>query len=186
MKDRKELLEKLEDLRKKICVNSKDAHFAEKMIDEMLSIKGQLSIRPTELNVGKKLEEWGSETFSITKTDRGVLYNEYSHFAIFVDPQYSLYSLLSDIVDSKEEVEAYDAEAKEQYELEISAIAYCLSIPKLIASDAEFMFKVATMVINYLQEKQEEILNAELQDETPVENAEFEQVAIAMSELQKE
>lgn len=186
MNERKELLEKLEDLRKKICVNSKDVHFAESLIDEMLSIKGILAIRPTELNVGKTLNEWKSKTFSIVKTDRGVLYNEYGHFAIFVDPQLGLYSLLTEIVENKEGIETLSSEAKEQYELALSAIAYCLGIPKLIASDSEFMFKMATMVINYLQEKQEEILNAELQDETPVENAEFEQVAIAMSELQKE
>lgn len=183
----KEKLQKnLEKLKKEIYSNSKDVKYAEKLVTELLSVKKKLDVTHTELNVGKKLDEWKGETFSIVKTDRGILYNEHGHYAIFVDPQLSLYSFLADIIDNKDEYAKLEGETKEQFELFLSGLTYCIGVPKFMVFDSNFMFKIAGYVVEYLTNLQEELLNKELQEETPIENAEFEQAVKAMSELQKD
>ena len=112
----KELIEQLDKLKKQIYTNSKDAHFAETLVDELLKVKGQMSVEPLELNVGKKLDEWNGETFSIVKTDRGILYNEHGHYAIFVDPNMFMYATLADFVDNKDEYAKLEGEDKETFE----------------------------------------------------------------------
>ena len=57
--DKKILKERLDDLVNQIKTNSKDAHFAKKLIDDLLSVKGQMMVEPTELDCGKKVDEYG-------------------------------------------------------------------------------------------------------------------------------
>lgn len=182
----KELIEQLDKLKKQIYTNSKDAHFAETLVDELLKVKGQMGVEPLELNVGKKLDEWKGETFSIVKTDRGVLYNEHGHYAVFADPNMFMYATLEDFVDNKDEYAKLEGEDKETFEANLQAIAYSLGVPKLVFNDPEFLFKIANDVVEWLLGLQDKMQEMELQDETPQENAEFENATIAFEDLKEE
>lgn len=184
--NKKELKDKLNEVVLQIKSNSKDAHYCDTLIQELLSLKGQIDIQPTELDCGKKTDEYDGGLYRITITDKGVLYHEYGGYSIFVRPNItSLYDTLVSIVDIQKNSASFSKEEKEQYDLTTSAASYCLSVPKIVFTDADLTFKIATEVIEHIQSKYDELLGQDLQEETPIENAQFEEATKAMESLKE-
>ena len=185
--DKKVLKERLDDLVNQIKTNSKDVHFADKLIGDLLSVKGQMMVEPTELDCGKKVDEYNGETFRITLTDRGVLYHEYGGYNIFVTPNNTaLYETLADMVVNKEKYMSASDDEKENIELAMTAIGYCLSVPKIAFADADFMFAIAEMTIKHIREKFETLMAEPLQEETIAEDEVFKSAALALEDLKSE
>ena len=185
MSNKDELSKSLKEVKAQIKANSKDAHFAETLVDKLLAIKSEMSVEPIELNVGKRIDGWKGETFEIVKTDRGCLYHEYGGYSIFVtfDNNTALYRTLCDYVDNRIVYETLDDEEKERYELTLQAVAYCLSVPKFCFTDAEFTFDLASMVVKFLREQYEKYIDEPLQEETVKEDKEFEQAVKAVENI---
>ena len=178
---------KLKECKEQLKANSKDAHFAGNLIDRMLSYKGQLGVEPVELDCGKKVNEWSGETFRLTKTDKGILYHQFGGFSIFVTPNNkALYETLCDYVDNREEYSKLEGELKEQFELQLSAVTYCLSVPLFCFADSEFTYKIATDVIDYLKSTFDSLMEQPLQEETPLEDAEFKEATLGLEALKEE
>lgn len=188
MKDIKLSLNKrLKEVKEQIIANSKDAHFAKKLVDELLVTKGQLSIQPLELNVGKKVDEFKGETFAIVKTDRGCLYHEYGGYNIFVTPsQPCLYTTLVDYVDNKDTYFELTGEEKEVFEMNLSAVAYCLSIPKFCFADVEFTYDIASKVVKFLTESYEKAMEEPLQEETIEQDEQFKEATLGLEKIKEE
>lgn len=187
MSNKDELSKSLKEVKAQIKANSKDAHFAESLVDKLLAIKSEMSIEPIELNVGKRIDGWKGETFEIVKTDRGCLYHEYGGYSIFVtfDNNTALYRTLCDYVDNRRVYETLEEEEKERYELTLQAVAYCLSVPKFCFTDAEFTFDLASMVVKFLREQYEKYIDEPLQEETIKEDKEFEQAVKAVENIKE-
>lgn len=185
MSNKDELSKSLKEVKAQIKANSKDAHFAEALVDKLLAIKSEMSVEPIELNVGKRIDGWKGETFEIVKTDRGCLYHEYGGYSIFVtfDNNTALYRTLCDYVDNRRVYETLEEEEKERYELTLQAVAYCLSVPKFCFTDAEFTFDLASMVVKFLREQYEKYIDEPLQEETVKEDKEFEQAVKAVENI---
>lgn len=178
---------KLKECKEQLKANSKDAHFASNLIDRMLSYKGQLGVEPIELDCGKKIDEWSGETFRLTKTDKGILYHQFGGYSIFVTPNNkALYETLCDYIDHKEEYEKLEGELKEQFDLQLSAITYCLSVPLYVFSDSKFTFKIAIDVIDFLKSTFNSLMNEPLKEETPLEDAEFKEATLGLEALKEE
>lgn len=185
--EKNKLEEKIRTLKKQIETNSKDAHFAKELVDELLSAKAQLCVEPIELNVGKKIDEFIGETFTIVKTDRGCLYHEYGGYNIFVTPnQTALYTTLVDYVDNKDTYFELEGEEKEIFELNMSAIAYCLSVPKFCFADIDFTYEIASKVIQYLTESYKKAMEAPLQEETIEEDEQFKEATLGLENIKEE
>lgn len=187
MSNKGELSKSLKEVKAQIKANSKDAHFAESLVDKLLAIKSEMSVEPIELNVGKRIDGWKGETFEIVKTDRGCLYHEYGGYSIFVtfDNNTALYRTLCDYVDNRRVYETLEEEEKERYELTLQAVAYCLSVPKFCFTDAEFTFDLASMVVKFLREQYEKYIDEPLQEETVKEDKEFEQAVKAVENIKE-
>lgn len=175
--DKKELNDRLKKLKSQIKSNSKDPHFADELIKELLQVQKDIVVAPIELNVGKKIDEYKGDYFEIVKTDRGVLYHEYGGYNVFTtfNNNTALYNTLSDYVDNKDTYFELKDEEKELFDLNLSAIAYCLAIPKFCFSNVEFTYKIASETIKFLNESYEKAMNTPLQDETPELDAKFEE-----------
>lgn len=187
MKTKAEYNKEIKELKTKLVGLCNDAHFAKTLIDEMLSLKGQSCIEPLELNVGKRVDSLKGETFEIVKTDRGCLYHEYGGYSIFVNPeQKCLYETLVDYVDNKEAHASLEGEEKEMFELNLSAVAHCISLPKYVFVDVEFTYEIATKVIEFLKKTFEEAMDADLQDETIDEDEQFKQATLGLENLKEE
>jgi hypothetical protein len=187
MADKKELREKLTELKKQIKANAKDAHWAENALREYESLVGQLKHEPIVLDCGKEVDEWAGDTFRITKTTTGVLFHTYGGYSVFCTPNItSLYETLVNYVEKKDEFAKLEGEAKEIHELSLSALAYCVNLPSFVCSDEEFLFDTAGHIVKYLREMSEELLNEPLREETEEDlkaNEEFRQSTLATKEL---
>lgn len=184
--DKKILKERLDDLVKQIKVNSKDAHFADKLIGDLLSVKGQMGVEPIALDCGKEVDEWRGETFRITLTDRGVLYHEYGGYSVFVTPNnIALYDVLADLVENKEEYAELEGEKKENFESLLAIIAYNVSLPRIAFMDKDFPQEIAIKTIEFLRKMYDDLMNKELQEETPKEDAEFKEATLALEDLKQ-
>lgn len=187
MVDKIELKKKIDEIKAQIKANSKDAHFADTLTNELLSLKGQLDVEPLELNIGKRVSDFSGEHFEIVKTDRGVMYHEFGGYTIFTTPtNEALYGMLADYVDNKDEYKKLDGEEKEIFDLNLSAIAYCLTVPKFAFSNVDFTYDIAEKVIQFLNNSFEEAMNADLQEETIAEDEQFKQATLALEDIKEQ
>lgn len=182
--DKKILKERLADVKKQLRTNAKDVHFFDKLIDEALSLKGQMDVDPIALDCGKEEDEWAGETFRITLTNKGVLYHEYGGYSVFVTPNNTaLYEVLSDLVTNKENYAKLEGEQAEDFKALLTIIAYNLSIPRISFMDKDFPQEIAIKTMEFLRKMYEEFMEKELQEETPKEDAEFKDATMALEEL---
>lgn len=186
MEKKKQILERINEIKKQIKTNSKDAHFAETLCDELVQKVKEWKHEPTELDCGKAIDTLEGDTFKIVKTDLGVLYHAYSGYNIFATPQTkALYESLCGLVDNKKQYEELSDELKETFDLHLSAMTYVLNIPVFAFTDVEFTYKIAEYVIKYLNGLYEKALEQPLQEETPELNAEFKEATLAMEEVKE-
>lgn len=189
--DKKELKGKLDEVVAKIKVNSKDKHYADALVKELLSVKGQLDIEPTliHLPVDDVVKKMESETFRIALLKSGeVVYHLKGGMDIVVQPKAnSLYTFLSNMIELQEELDNFTEEERKLLLDDITASTYVLNIPFIAFGDLDFKYKLAEVVVNYLVSLQDEYLNdVELQDETPDKNSIFEEAVMAFEEIAKE
>ena len=92
--------------------------------------------------------------------------------------------MLADFVRNKEVYEKLEGKEKEMFDLNLSAITYILTVPLYVFSSVEFTYEVATCIVTNIEKHiTESIENAELQEETPKENKEFEDAVIGMETI---
>jgi hypothetical protein len=187
MSQRIELNKKLQELKKKIIYTAKDAHFTETLVDELITTKGQLCTEPLELNVGKKVDEFKGKTFAIIKTDRGCLYHEYGGYNIFITPaQHCLYTTLVDYVDNKDTYFELTGEEKDVFEMNLSVVAYYLSVPKFCLADVDVTYDIATKVIEFLRKSYEKAMEEPLQEETIEQDEQFKEATLGLENIKEE
>ena len=136
--------------------------------------------------LGKELGRFDGKTFYIAEHEYGVLYHVYNSMDMIIRPsQTSTYSTLVDLIHSQDEVAKFGEKEMEMYESYVSAIAYCLGMPLIAFIDAEFMFNTAKSAIDLLYKIQVEAEGAPLQEETPKENEEFNNAALAIESIKE-
>lgn len=145
-------------------------------------------VEPIVLEMGKAIDgkTWKGETFDLTKTTHGILYHVYGGYSIFVTPNnIALYETLDDLIENQEVYNKFTGKEKEDFELNLSCIAYILNVPLFSFSSAEFSFSIATQVIQFLQKTYDEAMKEPLKDETPVEDLQFKEAVLGLEDVQK-
>ena len=182
--DKKELQKKMSEIKSQIKANSKDAHFAETLTEELLTLKAKMASEPCEINVGKRVRAYTGSTFEIVETDKGVFYHEFGGYTIFADQrQASLYQTLTSMIEDSERYSEMNEEDKEYYGLTQDATIWCLSMPRFCFADEVFTFDMATRIVKYLKSKMDESFNTELQEETVEEDRQFEDATLALEQM---
>jgi hypothetical protein len=189
--DRNEIKAKIEEVKAQIKANSKDAHFAEKLIGDLLSLKGQYEHQPTMVHVAMDdiLGTLEGNTFTIYKTKSGDTgFHLKAGYDIVVRPTVeSMNESLASFVDYQKDIEELSEEERERYEQDLVATQFCLTIPMYAFADMDFKYKVANMFADYMLKIQHKLLdNVELQDETPEENKAFEQATMGLETIKSE
>lgn len=187
--DKNELTTKLEEVKNLIKTNSKDAHYAETLISELLSVHGQLKHEPTLVHVPLKdiEKEADGETFVMATTKDGkAIYHTRGGYTIVADSTYSsLFYTIYNLIDYINGTVELDEETKNILEADTIATSYILNIPMYVMDDFEYKASLFENVLHYLTKRVEEA-EKELQDETPDENREFQNAVEALNALQGE
>ena len=184
--DKKVLKDRLDEVKNQLRTNAKDVHFFDKLIDEALSLKGQMGVDPIALDCGKEEDEWRGETFRITTTNKGVIYHEYGGYSVFVTPNNeALYGVLVDLVENKEKYAKLEGEEAENFSALLTIIAYNLSLPRISFMDREFPQEIAIRTMEFIRKMYDDLMNKELQEETPIEDAAFREATEALEGLKE-
>jgi hypothetical protein len=188
---RDEIRAKIEEVKAQLKSNSKDAHFAEKLIGDLLSLKGQYEHQPTMVHVAMDdiLGTLEGNTFTIYKTKSGDTgFHLKAGYDIVVRPTVeSLNKSLASFVDYQKDIEKLSEEERERYEQDLVATQFCLTIPMYAFADMDFKYKVANMFADYMLKIQHKLLdNVVLQNETPEENKTFEQATMGLETIKSE
>lgn len=189
--DRNEIKAKIEEVKAQLKSNSKDAHFAEKLIGDLLSLKGQYEHQPTMVHVAMDdiLGTLEGNTFTIYKTKSGDTgFHLKAGYDIVVRPTVeSLNKSLASFVDYQKDIEELSEEEREKYEQDLIVTQFCLTIPMYAFADLDFKYKIANMFADYMLKIQHKLLdNVVLQDETPEENKAFEQATMGLETIKSE
>lgn len=179
--DKKELKAKLEEVKAKIKTNSKDAHFAEALVNEIISLKGQMMIEPTRVHIEERDVDntFRGDTFEMYRTKKGdAVFHTFGGLTIIADPRLiSLNGTISTIIDATHTgvMQGLTEEEKEQFLLDVSATAHLLNLPTFIFSDLDFKYEIARRTTEFIRSAYEQAMEAPLQEETPDEDRIFEE-----------
>lgn len=189
--DKKELTKKLNDVKKRIKANSKDVHFAETLIDEVLSLKGQLGIEPTIVHIPTDdvVKTLKGDTFEMSLTKHGdAIYHVYGGYTLIADGQrmLSLANTIADYIINQDLVKDLDDKERELYDLDLSATAYVLNIPMFAFSDPDLKYDLASKIVSWFRETYEKTMEQPLQEETREQDVAFEDAAKAIDKLKKD
>ena len=186
--DKKELTKKLNDVKKRIKANSKDVHFAETLIDEVLSLKGQLGIEPTIVHIPTDdvVKTLKGDTFEMSLTKHGdAIYHVYGGYTLIADGQrmLSLANTIADYIINQDLVKDLDDKERELYDLDLSATAYVLNIPMFAFSDPDLKYDLASKIVSWFRETYEKTMEQPLQEETREQDVAFEDAAKAIDNM---
>lgn len=183
--EREALKEKLSEIKKKIKANSKEAKFATQLVEELLLTQRMIDKEPLHTyDLGAEIDRLEGQTFYIAKHEKGALYHVYNSYDLVVQPsQLALYDTLVSLVENKEANEKLVGEEKENFENYMSVVSYILSTPAYALSDAELSVEIATVIVNHLNKWYDKLMNQPLQEETPKEDQEFKEAALAVEEV---
>lgn len=179
--DKKVLNERLNELIRQIRLNSKDAHFAEKLTDDLLSVHRQkLSEKRYVFNIGDELYKIERGSFYLARHENGVLFHVYNSFDMVIPvSNNSLYGTLAAILEEhNNEYENMSDEDKQDHDTFVEVVGIILAMPLNILNDTEFAIDIATQVMKRTNELYEKAINASLQPEDAEKDAEFMEAAL--------
>jgi hypothetical protein len=183
--DKKVLNERLNELVRQIRLNSKDAHFAEKLTDDLLSVHRQkLQTKSYVFDLGEELYKIERNSYYISKHERGLLFHVYNSMDLVIPISHnSLYGFINKLIEEYyNEYDGLSQSDREEYDSLLEASCIILSMPINIFMDVQFAIDIATQVVRKTGEMYEQALGAELQDETIEEDLEFKEQALGLEE----
>ena len=145
-------------------------------------------VEPIVLDCGKAIEGkvFKGETFELSKTNKGNCYHCYGGYSIFETPNnIALYETLNDLIENQETYNKLEGKERDDFDLNLSCIAYILNVPLFSFSSAEFSFSIATQVIQFLQKTYDDAMKEPLKDETPVEDLQFKEAVLGLEEVKE-
>lgn len=189
MYNKDELREKLEEIKNLIKTNSKDAHYADTLISDLLSVHGQLKHEPTLVHIPLSSieKECDGETFTMAITKDGkAVYHTRGGYTVIADASYtSLFDTMYHLIDYINGTVQLDDELKSIMDGDVVATSYVLNIPLYAMGDYEFKVDLFNKTYDYLTKAIAEA-ESELKDETYQENIEFREAVEALQNLKNE
>lgn len=186
---KKTIWSEIETVINQIKTNSKDAKFADKLIDKLMSLKGQYDVEPTRLFVPEKdvIKEYDNDNLRIVRCKDCIIWQHKGGFTFVVKPTMrALYEYIDGMLAMKDNYESLSDDLRQLYEASYFGMSLILQAPMFAVADDEFFVELATFVGDGVKKVSEKLLNQPLQEETPIENAEFETKMEVANELLKE
>lgn len=185
----KQLHQKLKEVKNKIVANSKDAHFAESLISELVGLQKQTDIEPTEVIIPladiEKSYDFETTKLSKTRTGKFVFEAKGGMYTIVEMRMRSLYELCEHIFEYLENP-SDDKELDDMEGALRDATLYSLQTPILCSLDQRMLYEVTTKMIESFSEYATGIASQDLKPETEEDikaNNEFIDSAKAVGEI---
>lgn len=175
--EKKELKSKIDETINLIKTNSKDARFAEDLIDKLMSLKGQYDVEPMYVGIPmtdvEKEVDFGG--FELVKCKGCIIYHIYGGVKKIVTPRMTcLYKHLENLLFLKEALPTSSDIVRENYEAVLLATTQISNLETYASVDDEFMLGIYNDIVSRLEVLYKKLNTEELQPETPELNAAFE------------
>lgn len=177
--EKKELKKQIDTVVGQIKSNSKDVHFADKLIDSLLSLKGQYDVEPTRVYICEKdvVKEYDFDNVRFVCCKGCIIYEAKGGMKMIVYPTMKgLYEHLGVLLDMKDNYDTLNDDGKNVYEGLYSATLWILNACIYSTVDDEVFVGIATDIMSrfdkYVKSKENK-----LQEETHKENADFENIS---------
>lgn len=184
--DKLKLETQIKEISSKIISNSNNAEYAKKLIDELLSFKGQYDIEEVVMIVPSKdvLKEYDNNNLVIFRCKDKFIWKHKGGFGFFVDYRMTaLFEYLKTICDMKDKYEELPEEMKSVYNGMYFGMGLVAQLPMFVCVNEQMFFNVVSTIMEELKKLDNEIKNSALQEETPEKNAEFETKMKAINEM---
>lgn len=172
-----ELKKEMKNVIDQIRVNSKDARWADKLVDKLMSLKGQMDIEPTRLYVPEKdvIKEYDNDNLRIVRCKDCIIWQHKGGFSFVVKPTMrALYGYIDGMLAMKDKYDKLTEDEKKLYDVSYFGMSIIMQLPMYAVSDEELFVNVVEYLVERINELTDTLLNQPLQDENPKENAEFE------------
>lgn len=184
---KEELKKQLDEVVVQIKTNSKDAKFADKLVDKLLSLKGQIDVEPAWCHFPVTDKDEVIDTggaYKIVRNNHGVnfhitgfdftLLKDGSNVSIknYLKTAHCPFDRLFELWAKRNEGTLTKEEEAEYGTLLVATVAMCQIM--VVASTSEQRQALLTILTDEWYKEMSEALEADLQEETPKENAEFE------------
>lgn len=176
--NKKELKKKLDEVIVQIKNNSKDAKFAESLIDKAMSLKGQIDVEEVELIIPQKdvIKRYGyGNSYEFVRCKGGILFHVFGGYKTYVTPNMvAVYKHLEWMLDMWDEYESSDETHKKLTDYVIGNTVIVMESLIVSCHTDESLQEAANVIFGILVKLQKQAAEAELQEETHEENAKFE------------
>lgn len=175
--EKKELKNKINETINLIKTNSKDARFADELIDRLMSLKGQYDVEPMYVGIPmtdvEKEVDFGS--FELVKCKGYIIYHIYGGIKKIISSRMKcLYKHLERLIYLKEFLPYASEIVRENYEAILLATTQISNLETYASVDDEFMIGIYNDIVARLEVLYKKLNTEELQPETPELNADFE------------
>lgn len=189
--EEKEIKEKMSGIKSQIVANSTEKNKAKRLIADLLAAKGELDNAPTLVHIPLRdvLGEVKGETFTIYKTEQGMVYEMTNGFMLHIPKNGftgGLYEMLEWIVDAKDTIDKEEKDIKDFYENTMTdlALSFSMLFGMWIGSEKAIKFRYE-MVERYVTLVGELIDGGELQPADYASEAEYEKTEKAVEALRE-
>lgn len=170
---KKALKEQIEITKEQIRSNSKDVAFANKLIGNLLSLKGQFDLDPSILHVSTKevIKSFDFETFVIHVCQTSAIIQYKGGYVVVVDMRMrALFEFIVQLCALKNKYNTLTEDERKGYNGSLFGITLLMQIPLFATVDDEFFFKIVKYVGDELGEMFERYSNMPLEPEQPSTN----------------
>ena len=185
---KEELKKRLDEKVKVLKSQCKDAHFAEELISDVLSLKGQLSVEPTLLTVsGNVVSEIKESAYSITKYDDNKIVFAINGFKVIISPHLNVYEFpFNTLLTAHDNYDKLTEEEKQSYGDLLTNVCIFMQLPTFVFADPQLFAKFLDIYIPYLNDKMEETVNDELPQDNEAKNEQFKEEVEFKEQLKQE
>lgn len=169
--------------------NSKDIKFADKLIDKLLSMKGQYDIEPTRLHVPEKdvIKEYDNDNLRIVRCKDCIIWQHKGGHVVVVYPTMRAeYEFLEGMLDLKDNYDNLSDDMKAVYDGAYFGYSILSQLPTIMVTNDKWFARSSILASWGLARFVKEQLDEPLMEETPIENAEFETKMEVANELLKD
>jgi hypothetical protein len=196
--EKQELKKQLEDKVKVLKTQCKDARFADVLIGDILSLKGQMDVEPASVFVGADIDSEikqsayhifrtkpyketvkGIDITTDKETEKEVFHAGKIVFAIngykvIISEQLDMYHFpFNALLQAHDEYDKLTEQEKKSYEDLLSNVCLAMQMPTMIFSNPELYQKIMNVYIPCLNKMVEDAMNAPLQPDDEQKNEEF-------------
>lgn len=186
-----EIKAKISGIKSQIVENSTVKNKARRLIADLLAAKGELDNEPTlvHLPMREVLGEVKGDTFTIYKTDQGMVYEMTNGFMLHIPKNGftgGLYEMLEWLVDAKDTIANEEKDVQDLYESTMTdlALSFSMLFGMWIGSEKAIKFRYE-MVERYVTLVGELIDGGELQPADYASEAEYEKTEKAVEALRE-